>query len=265
LPTRIVAPAGAGASHLARHLHRAGGFSKTPFVSFEARDALPTLEGLLAKGYTGTLVLDHLDGATPSSQAHLANLVRTHTEVFWIGTSRGPLESAMATALGVVSMTLPALKARVEDIASLTAFFLTQLGVSEPLSDSVRSAFERYDWPGNVVELEAVVRRAHSLGGLTLANLPRDIALRSASKRRRAGFHEEVLQFKTALVAETLARTSGNVSQAARDLGLQRTYLHRLMNELGVHAHRDAHALPPAEMARNDEATATRSSGIQSG
>jgi DNA-binding NtrC family response regulator len=85
-----------------------------------------------------------------------------------------------------------------------------------------------------------VLRRALALGGLSLAHLPRELAILSARTRRRAGFHDEVLQFKTELVAETLQRTNGNVSQAARDLGLQRTYLHRLMNELGVHPQREA-------------------------
>jgi DNA-binding NtrC family response regulator len=111
---------------------------------------------------------------------------------------------------------------------------------ARPISAASIAWLERYAWPGNVAELEAVLRRAVSLGGLSLAHLPRDVAMLSTTKRRRAGFHDEVLQFKTELVAETLARTNGNVSQAARELGLQRTYLHRLMNELGVQPQRKA-------------------------
>jgi transcriptional regulator with GAF, ATPase, and Fis domain len=239
LPTLISGPQGAGATHLSRHLHRAGGFVRTPFVSVEARDGLQTVKGLLRKGYTGTLVMEHLELATPGVQEEFVELVRSKPEVFWVATTRGPLEPNIASAVGVVQVTLPALKERAMDVAALSSSLLTKLGTELTVAPAVLSALERYGWPGNVAELESVLRRALALGGLSLSHLPREVAMLSARSRRRAGFHDEVLQFKTELVAETLARTNGNVSQAARDLGLQRTYLHRLMNELGVHPQRE--------------------------
>lgn len=239
LPTLIVGPQGAGATHLSRHLHRAGGFVRTPFVSLEARDGLSTAKGLLRKGFTGTLVLEHLELASSATIDELVELLHAKPDVFWVSTTRGPLEPNVAAAVGVVQVTLPPLSARADDVAALTTSLLSKLATSLTVSPSVLSALERYAWPGNVAELEAVLRRALALGGLSLAHLPRELAILSARTRRRAGFHDEVLQFKTELVAETLQRTNGNVSQAARDLGLQRTYLHRLMNELGVHPQRE--------------------------
>ncbi|MBE2248738.1 MAG: PocR ligand-binding domain-containing protein [Myxococcus sp.] len=238
LPTLITGPQGAGATHLARHLHRAGGFVRSPFVSLEARDGLPTARGLIKKGFTGTLLMEHLELASTQTQDALVELMHASREVFWISTTREPLEPGVASAVGVVHVTLPPLKERAEDVAELAQALLARLGSAHPLAPAVLSALERYAWPGNVAELEAVLRRALALGGLSLAHLPREVAMLSARTRRRAGFHDEVLQFKTELVAETLERTSGNVSQAARELGLQRTYLHRLMNELGVHPQR---------------------------
>ena len=55
-----------------------------------------------------------------------------------------------------------------------------------------------------------------------------------------AEWHEAVRRFKRALVEQTLARTHGNRTQAARTLGLQRTYLLRLIRDLEVQA-------PPAQ------------------
>lgn len=231
LPTLITGPAGAGASHLSRHLHRAGGFARTPFIAVEARDGVPVLAGLCRQGVTGTFVVEHLEQASAATRAQLVELVRKTPDTFWISTTRAPVDAA---ELGVLSLTLPSLAQRSADIGPLAESFLGAV----TLPSAVASALTRYDWPGHVVELEAVIRRARSLGGLTLANLPPEIARRSA-KNRRAAFHDDVLQFKTELVANALARTNGNVSHAARELGLQRTYLHRLMNELGVRHERD--------------------------
>lgn len=239
LPTLISGPRGAGASHLARHLHRAGGFHRTPFLSVEARDGLPAIHGLLERGYAGTLVVDHLELAAPETLGALSALLHERPDVYWISTTRSALEPSVATAVGVVDLTLPPLKERPEDLDALAAALLAKLGTDLHLPAASLSALQRYGWPGNVAELESVLRRALALGGLSLAHLPREVAMLAARSRRRAGFHDEVLQFKTELVAEALERTHGNVSQAARDLGLQRTYLHRLMNELGVHPQRD--------------------------
>jgi transcriptional regulator with AAA-type ATPase domain len=239
LPTLISGPQGAGATHLARHLHRAGGFARTPFVTVEASEGFATVKGLLKKGYAGTVVVEHLELASAGALDELGELVRGKPDVFWVCTTRGPLEPGAASTVGVVQVTLPPLKDRAQDIGPLTLALVSKLGTGHTAAPGVLSALERYAWPGNVAELEAVLRRALALGGLSLAHLPREIAMLSARTRRRAGFHDEVLQFKTELVAETLARTNGNVSQAARELGLQRTYLHRLMNELGVHPQRD--------------------------
>lgn len=246
LPTLVQGPQGAGASHLARHLHRAGGFARTPFVSLEARDGVATVRGLLRKGYTGTLVLEHLELAGDGAREELLELVRGKPDVFWISTTRAPLEASLMATLGVVHLTLPPLRERAQDVPALVTGLLEKLGTPLTVAPGVLSALERYAWPGNVGELEAVLRRALSLGGLSFAHLPREISSLAARSRRRAGFHDEVLQFKTELVAETLQRTNGNVSQAARELGLQRTYLHRLMNELGVHPQRETRVEKPA-------------------
>lgn len=246
LPTLISGEQGAGATHLARHVHRAGGFARTPFVTMEAKEGLAVAKGLVAKGYTGTLVLEHLEQASPAVREELVELMEKAPEAFWISTTRAPLEAGVVASVGVVQLALAPLRERVHDVAALCEVFLERFGATQSLNPPVVSALERYAWPGNAAELEAVLRRALALGGLALAHLPREVAMLSARARRRAGFHDEVLQFKTELVAETLQRTNGNVSQAARELGLQRTYLHRLMNELGVHPERDEKATPSA-------------------
>lgn len=246
LPTLISGEQGAGATHLARHVHRAGGFARTPFVTMEAKEGLSVAKGLVAKGYAGTIVMEHLEQASSAVQEELVELMQKAPDVFWISTTRAALDASVVAAVGVVQLALPPLRERGRDVGALCEVFLGRFGTPHTLSPAVLSALERYGWPGNAAELEAVLRRALALGGLSLGHLPREVAMLSARARRRAGFHDEVLQFKTELVAETLQRTNGNVSQAARELGLQRTYLHRLMNELGVHPEREEKVTPSA-------------------
>ncbi|MCA2980844.1 MAG: PocR ligand-binding domain-containing protein, partial [Myxococcaceae bacterium] len=251
LPTLVSGPPGAGHSHLARHLHRRGGFLRSPFVQVEAREGLSVVKGLAKKKRFGlTVVVDHLEQASPAVQLELAALVRDHPDVFWVSTARGPLLEPVVSSVGVVQLALPPLVERRADVEDLVTHLLATMGSVAPVPGPVMSALERYSWPGNVAELEAVLRRALALGGLSLNHLPHEVAVLSLTRRRTAGFHEEVQQFKSELVSETLARTSGNVSQAARELGLQRTYLHRLIKELGVQPPRERQPEAPAPTAR---------------
>ena len=72
------------------------------------------------------------------------------------------------------------------------------------------------------------------------AHEARPVSPPASDEATTAAWHEAVRRFKRALVEQTLARTHGNRTQAARTLGLQRTYLLRLIRDLEVQA-------PPAQ------------------
>jgi DNA-binding NtrC family response regulator len=69
-----------------------------------------------------------------------------------------------------------------------------------------------------------------------VAHEVRPVASPSSFEATTVAWHEGVRGFKRALVEQTLARTHGNRTHAARTLGLQRTYLLRLIRDLAVHA-----------------------------
>jgi len=103
------------------------------------------------------------------------------------------------------------------------------------------ACLRRYSWPGNVRELENVIERAVVLTEgpeVTARDLPAEIREAGVSEGvgREAArtFHALVEEFKRGLIASTLRRTGGNRTRAARLLGLQRTYLARLIRDLGL-------------------------------
>jgi DNA-binding NtrC family response regulator len=93
-----------------------------------------------------------------------------------------------------------------------------------------------YDWPGNVRELSNAIERAVVLGSEDVI-LPEDLPenlLESAEPADDRGFHGLVADRKRDIIRLALEKAGGNVAQAARDLGLQPTYLHRLIRNLAI-------------------------------
>jgi transcriptional regulator with PAS, ATPase and Fis domain len=159
--------------------------------------------------------------------------------------------------LDVVSVTLPPLRERAGDVPALARHFLDRYRRElkrnlRGIAPDALACLRRYAWPGNVRELENVIERAAVLAEgseVTLRDLPAEIRETAGEGvLREAGrtYHAAVEEFKRGLIASTLRRTGGNRTRAARVLGLQRTYLARLIRDLGL-AERPAPArLAPA-------------------
>ncbi|MCZ7626555.1 MAG: hypothetical protein M5R38_12895 [Candidatus Methylomirabilis sp.] len=97
-----------------------------------------------------------------------------------------------------------------------------------------------YHWPGNVRELENVIERAMVLSvadQIGRDDLPLQI---TAGPHRESfkdkGFHETVKEFKRWVIQDALKRSQGNQTKAAERLGLQRTYLAKLVRLLQIKA-----------------------------
>jgi len=106
-----------------------------------------------------------------------------------------------------------------------------------------------YDWPGNIRELENAIERAVVLGNgpeIQTADLAIPIAaavatapvVDEAAPPPLGEFHESVERFKRELIERALAATKGNQTRAAELLGLQRTYLSRLIRHFRADASR---------------------------
>ncbi|MFC1735701.1 sigma-54-dependent transcriptional regulator [Candidatus Hydrogenedentota bacterium] len=146
--------------------------------------------------------------------------------------------------LNVVSLTLPPLRERKEDLTLLVEHFIRRYCDEmkrEKLncSKEVLDILIEYDWPGNVRELQNVIERAVVLGdgkNIRPQDLPSQIVLNQdiMTTEGGRGFHISIREYKRALIRDTLAQCGGNQTRAAEKLGLQRTYLARLIKNLGV-------------------------------
>ncbi|MBI2884156.1 MAG: sigma-54-dependent Fis family transcriptional regulator, partial [Candidatus Methylomirabilis oxyfera] len=147
--------------------------------------------------------------------------------------------------LNVVSVSLPPLRDRPEDIVPLTNYFLARYSsrLGKRIKEITTDAWEllqHYHWPGNVRELANFIERAVVLSTrdrITSEDLPLTVlagAPESPIGETPRDFHEAVVAYKRQLIREALHRSGGNQSRAATSLGLQRTYLSRLIKELQV-------------------------------
>ena len=148
--------------------------------------------------------------------------------------------------ISVVKIQMPALRERVEDIPLLAEYFLRMFAKvhgknARALTPGFLSALARHSWPGNVRELQNVMERSVVLANgnetLGLQDLPESLRGLSVSEDLPApcgSFHDAVQAFKRELVRSALRMHSGNKLQAAKELGISRCYLHRLLNQFGL-------------------------------
>jgi DNA-binding NtrC family response regulator len=140
--------------------------------------------------------------------------------------------------LCVVRVELPPLRERPEDIPLLVEHLLATLGQPRPnLSGKTLAALAAHDWPGNVRELRNVLERAVALAGgreiqpellgLEVAPQADELSFRDAKERLVVAWERDYLTM-------LLRRAGGNISRAARQAGLDRPYLHRLLKKHGV-------------------------------
>jgi transcriptional regulator with PAS, ATPase and Fis domain len=145
--------------------------------------------------------------------------------------------------LNVVPLTLPPLRERKEDVPALASYLLKRSALETKknftaITEEALRKLIAYEWPGNVRELANVIESAVVLGQgpeLTLHDLPAAVV----SPARQVipdgfSYHEAIDDYRRELIAKTLAQTQGNRAAAAKLLGLQRTYLSRLIKTLRV-------------------------------
>jgi DNA-binding NtrC family response regulator len=204
----------------------------------------------------GTLFLDEIANMPHGQQARLLRVLQTG-EFHPVGSSRarkvdvrvlaatnadvareaalGRLREDLVYRLNTVELRLPALRDRRDDIPDLACLFLatSHAGPTRRLSAAAMEALLAHPWPGNVRELEHVIQRASLLAtGDDIA--PSDLMLRprgDSSPRLEDMTLEQVERY---LIERTLAAQGGNVTEAARVLGLSRSALYRRLASLGI-------------------------------
>jgi DNA-binding NtrC family response regulator len=145
--------------------------------------------------------------------------------------------------LNVISLTLPPLRERSDDLPALAKFFLNRHArdAKRPgmmFSPETMEAMRRYPWPGNIRELENVVARAVVLNHSD--TIEPDMLSLDAISRSSPGehlhylslpYHESMEAHSRYIIEQAIEEAEGNQTKAADRLKLQRTYLARLIKQ----------------------------------
>jgi Nif-specific regulatory protein len=234
------------------------GYEKGAFTG-----AVAQKQGRLEVANGGTLFLDEVGELTPATQAKLLRVLQerqfervggTRTikvDVRIIAATNRYLEDAIKDGtfrqdlyyrLNVISLTLPALRERREDIPLLACHFVAKYSKKckrhvSGISPEARECLLGYDWPGNVRELENAIERAVVLGNsdvITPDDLPETLLIVGPASKGTSNFHEAVQEMKKQFILRTLEETNGSYTEAAKILGIHTTNLHRLIRTLGL-------------------------------
>jgi len=159
------------------------------------------------------------------------------------GVKSGGFRRDLYYRVNVVSVVLPPLRERREDIVSLANHLVRKHARNSTrqvtgISEAARAYLTNYDWPGNVRELENAMERAVVLGATELIlpeDLPDSVVDADIPGSPSSGsFHEKVRDAKRQIVLKTLEEAGGSYNEAAKRLHLHPTNLHRLIRTLNL-------------------------------
>ena len=163
------------------------------------------------------------------------------------GIRKGAFREDLYYRLNVISIPLPPLRERTGDVPLLADHFLREQSkgsVKKPVEimPEAMRLLEGYNWPGNVRELQNVVSRALALSsgdGISVDELPEH--LRDSGKASAAVINKGLsfkdaknnwlVEFEKEYLRELLARNGNNISRAAKEAGIDRKTIHRLLNK----------------------------------
>ena len=231
-------------------------------------DAVQQKKGIFEVADTGTLFLDEIGDISIQMQSTLLHVLEKH-EIRRIGGTQnikvdvcviaatnknlveavkdGTFRSDLYFRLNVIPLHLPPLRERVEDIPLLVNFLIQKFSdeyvdaVPKQVSQRAMSALCRYDWPGNVRQLENYLHRIYVLSentSIDLDELPPEILDTSLPS---TDFEIDIPESGVALdeiikeyVCAALAKTNGTQTKAAELLGISRRQLQHRMQSYGL-------------------------------
>lgn len=232
--------------------------------------AVSDQEGLLSRSDRGTAFFDELGELPMSSQVKLLRAVQEqaftpvgkstlhHVDTRYVcATNRNLQEEVNAGRfrqdlfyrLGVIHMELPALRDRGDDVRLLADAFLKSMQQGNVritgFSDEVMDCFRRYEWPGNIRELRNVIERTVALSSeatVQLSDLPKPMREANQEPSQPVSVLAEISREEAldnadhCYLTALLAKHGGNVARAARQAGLSRQGMHKLLTKHGIHA-----------------------------
>ncbi len=226
--------------------------------------ALVQKKGRLEVADGGTVFLDEIGELSPALQVKLLRVIQERefervggtrplkVDIRLITATNKDLEQAVTDGtfrqdlyyrLNVVSLEMPPLRERPEDVPLLATYFAAKYGEKckrrvTGISAEAQARLKAYDWPGNVRELENAIERAVVLG-TTDRILPEDLPeslleLQESEDEPATGYHEVLAHTKKQVIMEAMQQSKGNYTEAAKLLGVHPNYLHRLIRNLNL-------------------------------
>ncbi|WP_230027824.1 sigma-54-dependent Fis family transcriptional regulator [Massilia sp. Bi118] len=223
--------------------------------------------GLIESADGGTLFLDEIGDLPKELQANLLRFLQEQTicrlgstrqirvDVRVVAASHVQLQDAVVTGtfredlyyrLAVLPLTVPSLRERRDDLIALAEHFFDVYAAEKApglrgFSDRAFAAILEHDWPGNVRELINRVRRAMVMAdGRLIA--PEDMGLaHSIAIQPPAALDDTRMRSERSALRDCLDRSGQNVSRAARELGVSRTTMYRLLDKHGMRAGTELH------------------------
>ena len=288
LPILVSGESGTGKSLVARVLHSFSDRRNLPFVTVSPADLIE-IDGpakILAKARGGSLIIEEISDFSLESQSRLVQMIDNPGEYYprFIATTKGrmiePVENGKIRSdvfyrLGGATIELPNLRECVDDILVLSEHFLKLLekegGPERKLGIKAQDLFLAYSWPGNVRQLQNVVKRLGltsreheislteveqslenqpemdgSFGKLGTEKMSSDI---ERHLRRYFDLHGNILppvglynrilkELEIPLISLSLEATGGNQARCADLLGINRNTLRKKINDLDIKVHR---------------------------
>ncbi len=236
--------------------HRRGAFT----------GAVSDHEGVFQAAHGGTLFLDEIADVPPPLQVKFLRAIQER-EVTPLGTTRavkvdvrlvaatnrdlaaevqaGTFRSDLYYRLNVVHLALPPLRERQADVPLLARHYVERYArqfdvAPKRIQPAALAVLERYDWPGNIRELQNVIERCFALApsdDITLASLAHLVAATPAASEPTLDFGSAVPSLEGTerqLIAAALRQTKGNKNRAARLLRIDRQRLYRKLEKYGL-------------------------------
>jgi len=287
----MMGPAGVGKELAAREIHNSSKRASASFLVLhckadseesieeqlfgcEATDSTSRKLGVLEQAHGGTLFLDEVTELPLDVQAKLVRFLHEQAfkrvrgdhkvvvDVRIFAAAKHDIKEAIQNGtfredlyyrLNVITLHLPPLKERVEDIPDLIRYFVghlsRQAGIPKrQFSESTIAFMKAYDWPGNVLELRNVVERALIISPaandvmVSPDELPPEVrgedvpslTTHSSTDFLAMSLREAREYFEREYLLAQVQKFSGNISRTANFVGMERSALHRKLRQLQV-------------------------------
>ncbi|MCP3901829.1 MAG: PAS domain-containing protein [Desulfobacteraceae bacterium] len=232
------------------------GYKKGAFTN-----ALKDKPGQFALAHGGTIFLDEIGDTSPAFQVSLLRVLQDHEFTPLGGLSKEKTDIRIIAAtnkdlselvkknkfrqdlyyrINVISLTLPPLRQRMEDIPFLVERFIDKLNALQgkfiqSIDKDVLQALMSYNFPGNIRELENIMEHAFVLcgeGHIKLHHLPGFLSLQPDLGSSKNNDPVKTAQIK--LITDALAKNDYNRNAAAKELGIHKSTLFRRIKKLGI-------------------------------